>query len=494
MRIVLSASVALSLALLAGRLTGLLRELELAALFGISSQADAAVLLLAIPDLLVNLLLSGGLSAALVPHFNTLARPQAVALFRQASIIVALFFGAAGALLVAWPQGLFYLIAPGMRWQILGGTAGLLAVAMAIPLTGMAGVAGAYLNASQRFFVTGCGTLIFNTVVLVALLCARGHADPLLLLACGIAGGAAFRWGAQLLALDRSVWRAAPPAPPIDRALVCAFGSAALAAALMLLAPILVRAMASTIGPGAIASFNYAQKLMELPVAILITSISTVALSRLSVLHANKMAAAAATAVSRDTQYALLLAVAVTLLGVWFSDSVVHVLFSRGKMDAVALGQVSALTRVALLSVPLIAISSMAVADLNASKKTHLVLKITFFCVLTLPLLAWPGLANSSALGLMAAVVAFQAVVAIALGRASTLRLLGENGLFACWPYLIAVAIIAALVVVADLVLHPSLHWLRLLFPLCGLAAVVLLPVRHFLRSHSTLQQLPTAV
>lgn len=94
----------------------------------------------------------------------------------------------------------------------------------------------------------------------------------------------------------------------------------------------------------------------------------------------------------------------------------------------------------------------------------------------------------------MAAVVAFQAVVAIALGRASTLRLLGENGLFACWPYLIAVAIIAALVVVADLVLHPSLHWLRLLFPLCGLAAVVLLPVRRFLRFHSTLQQLPTAV
>jgi len=175
------------------------------------------------------------------------------------------------------------------------------------------------------------------------------------------------------------VWRAAPPAPPIDRTLVRAFGSAALAAALMLLAPILVRAMASTIGPGAIASFNYAQKLMELPVAILITSISTVALSRLSVLHANKMAAAAATAVSRDTQYALLLAVAVTLLGVWFSDSVVHVLFSRGKMDAVALGQVSALTRVALLSVPLIAISSMAVADLNASKKTHLVLKIYIF-------------------------------------------------------------------------------------------------------------------
>lgn len=486
-----SASVLLSMTLLAGRLTGLLRELVLASVFGVTANADVAVLLLTFPDLLVNLLISGGLSAALVPRFGSIRAEQAMALFRQVSLAVLVLFGLAGMALVVWPQAVFSLLAPGVQWPLMAGALSLAAVAVAIPLTGAAGVSGAYLNANHRFFVAGCGTLIFNVCILSALLLARGSSDLLTFLAAGIAIGAALRWLSQLAALPGNVWRAKVEVPLVDMALVKAFAAATLASALMLMAPIVIRAMASTLGSGAIASFNYAQKLVELPVGILITSISTVALSRLSTLHAKNKSSEAAASVTRDTQYALLVAMAVTVPGIWFADSVVHVVFARGEMGALALMRVTELTRVALLSIPCVAISSMAIASLNAGKRTHEVLKVTIGSLFLLPFLALPGLLLSSEQGLMLAVVGFQTIAAAWLAHLAKLRLFGCTGVIGVltWPYFAATVGAAVLTAALDWALGLQNHWLRLLLAGCGFA-FSLLSVRHFRVSHARLEQI----
>jgi putative peptidoglycan lipid II flippase len=482
----ISASVLLSLTMLAGRLSGLLRELVLASAFGVTPSADVAVLLLTFPDLLVNLLISGGLSAALVPRFTTLRPEDAKVLFRRASVVILVLFGFFGGALAAWPQAVFTLLAPGLQWPLMSGALSLTAVAIAIPLTGAAGVAGAYLNANHRFFVTGCGTLIFNVCILSALLLARGSSEILTFLAAGIAVGAALRWLSQLATMPDGVWRSQAEGPLVDKALVKAFAAATLASALMLMAPIVVRAMASTIGSGAIASFNYAQKLVELPVGILITSISTVALSRLSALQAQNKSSEAAESVIRDTQYALLIAMAVTVPGLWFADSVVHIVFARGEMGSLALMRVTDLTRVALLSIPCVAISSMAIASLNADKRTHDVLKVTVGSLFILPFLALPGLILSSEQGLMAAVVAFQAIAAVWLARLAKLRLFGSTGVVcpSTWRYL-AVAVGAAVLAAAlDWAIGMQNHWLRLLLAGCGFFLSVL-SVRHFRMSNA---------
>lgn len=486
-----SASILLSMTLLAGRLTGLLRELALASVFGVTPNADVAVLLLTFPDLLVNLLISGGLSAALVPRFGTIRAEQSMVLFRQVSMAVLVLFGLAGMAVVAWPQAVFSLIAPGMQWPLMAGALSLTAVAIAIPLTGAAGVAGAYLNANHRFFVTGCGTLIFNVCVLSALLLARGSSELLTFLAAGIAVGAALRWLSQLATLPGDVWRSQADGPLMDKALVKAFTAATLASALMLMVPIVIRAMASTLGSGAIASFNYAQKLVELPVGILITSISTVALSRLSTLHAENKSSEAAASVIRDTQYALLVAIAVTVPGIWFADSVVHVVFARGEMGPLALVRVTDLTRVAFLSIPCVAISSMAIASLNASKRTHEVLKVTIGSLFILPFLALPGLLLSSEQGLMLAVVGFQAIAAAWLAQLAKLHLFGSAGVFgpSMWRYFAAAVGAAVLVAALDWAMGLQNHWLRLLLAGCGFAFSVL-AVRHFRVSHTRLEEI----
>lgn len=480
----INAGLILSLALLAGRLAGLLRELLLAATFGLSAEADAAVLMLSIPDLFVNLLAAGGLSAALVPRMSTLEAGRAARLLRHATLAALAAFGVLGLLLACWPRLLFELLAPGLVLPFGGASATAMALGVAVPLTAAAGVAGAYLNAQGKFFVTGCGTLLFNAAVLLALLLAQGGGDALLLLACGIAAGAAVRWGAQLATMPAPAWRCDARGPVHDRALVHAFLTAAASSALLLLAPLIVRAMASTLGAGAIASFNYAQKLIELPVAILITSVSTVALTRLSALHGSGAAPAMQRALAADTRYAVLIGTAVAALGILFADAVVAVLFGRGQMAPADLARVALLTRIALLGVPFVALSSMAAAGINARQQSPRLVRPTVTALAALPLLAAPGLVLQSEAALMGAVVAFQACVAILLARTARLPLAGQDGVLdrSLLPVLGAVLGACALAALLDLAWAPAQQWLRLVLAAFGFG-LALLPIRKLART-----------
>lgn len=485
MRMNLSASLVLSVALMLGRFTGLLRELELASLFGVSRTADLAILLLTLPDILVNLLVAGGISASLVPRFSTLVPAQAIVLFRQATVGVLVLFGVAGLVLVAWPQGFFYLIAPGIPAPFGPGEIMLVAVGLAIPLTGAAGISGAYLNANQRFMAAGSGTLFFNLIVLCALVFARGSAAPLLILAWGVLGGAVLRWAIQLVVLPRMAWFEKSVGLLIDKTLIKSFAIASTGSVLLLLAPLFVRSIASTIGSGAIASFNYAQKLIELPLTILITAIGTVALSKLSLLHAKNKVEEARDVVVRDTQYAMLVSGVLLLLGVWFSEAVVTVIFGRGKMDAAAIVRISDLTRIAFFGLPFAALSTMAAAKLNASHRVGLVLKSNFRALLLLPLLILPGLIGRSEQLLMLAVVGFQAIASLLLARAARLDLMGSGAVFcaATWPYFLATLGIALTAILVDVQIQTSNSWLKLALAGASFGLAMIFPIKQFLKS-----------
>ncbi|WP_219927722.1 hypothetical protein, partial [Aeromonas sp. HMWF016] len=57
-----------SFALFLGRISGFLRELFIASSFGVSKTSDLIIVLLSIPDVLVNLLVGGALGMILVPE------------------------------------------------------------------------------------------------------------------------------------------------------------------------------------------------------------------------------------------------------------------------------------------------------------------------------------------------------------------------------------------------------------------------------------------
>jgi putative peptidoglycan lipid II flippase len=418
--------------LLLGRVSGLFRELELARAFGISRQADIAVVLLTLPDLLVNLLLSGGLSSALVPRFKQLPVDAREALFRQVSLLSALAFALAGVVLFLYPKAVFGLMAPGVAGlSALAGSGVVAGVALALPLTALSGVTAAYLNAHGRYLIAGAGTLLFNLCVIAVLVLHARGANTLVSLAFAIGAGATLRLVTQVAVLPRSTWHSLSLGPLADRIMLQAFAAGVFASAMALIPQVVVRAAASLLGSGAVASFNYAQKLVELPVGILITTISTVALTKLSGLIAEKREDAVRLELFKDLRMACLLGVLVVVLGLAFAEPVVSLLFGRGQMDPAALARVTALTRVALLGIPFVAISSLMIAVLNARLLTSTVFRVTLYGVLVLPLLTAPGLWLRSDGLLMGAVVVFQALVALGLARKADVQLVGTGGVFA---------------------------------------------------------------
>jgi len=68
---ILLSTIVLNVGLLLGRLSGFVRESIVATTYGTSSQADIVVLMLTVPDLLVNILVGGAMGAVLIPEFNS---------------------------------------------------------------------------------------------------------------------------------------------------------------------------------------------------------------------------------------------------------------------------------------------------------------------------------------------------------------------------------------------------------------------------------------
>lgn len=427
--LLLRASAVLAIALFAGRIAGFARELILASTLGVTESADVAILLLTLPDLLVNLLLSGGLSVALIPLFRAWEVDRAQALLRQSVLLIAVVFSLLAAALAWQPEVWLAILAPGVRLAADGAwREGVWQVALAVPLTALAGVSTAWLNARDKFFVAGCGTLLFNVCVIAALVWGFDSADSLSWLCLGILAGAAVRLASQWSTLPVGMWRPRPGPWLVDRTLVRSFATALLAASLMLLVPVVVRALASLLGGGTIAAFNYATKLVELPVGILITTIATVAFPRLAQLHAIGHRDAVLDDLSACLRRATLLSIAVVASGWWFADAVVALLFQRGRVDAEAVSQVTALTRTLFGSVPFIGVATLATAGLNAQGRTGTVLRLTLVCLVALPVLGAPGLLWRSPVALASGLVLFHVLLSLMLLRELGLPWLGVQG------------------------------------------------------------------
>ncbi|MCU9951386.1 murein biosynthesis integral membrane protein MurJ [Pseudomonas sp. PDM13] len=421
-RNLLGAGLFLSLALMGGRLAGFGREILIASSFGLSAEADVAIILLSIPDLLVNLLLSGGLSVALVPALRSADSGKEAALFFQASIVVGGGFATLATIFVMAPTAWFGLLAPGVlsplrwldNWMIY-------AIAVAIPLTALSGVSSATLNARDRFFVAGCGTLIFNLCVIGGLFYAVTIGGAYLSWLCaGIFLGALIRWLSQLLALrvgrlpkvyDASYgW-------VLDKQLLLGFVAGLASASLLVVVPLILRAGASWLGEGELAAFNYAVKLVELPLGIIITTLATVAFPRLSEAHDRQDTGAFNDILNVSLQRSVLLSIVIVLCGLPFIDAVISIIFGAGQINTAGLQHITALTQVALLSVPFVGISSLAAAAVNAQRRPSEVLRRTAVVMLFLPLLCLPGLWMKEPVVLMLALPVFHMMLAANLVR-----------------------------------------------------------------------------
>lgn len=348
--------------LLLGRFTGFSREWVLSARAGASAESDLAIVLLTLPDLLVNLLLGGGLGATLVPVLQQLNSAHRQRLTLQVTLLVAVVFAAVALLLGLASPSLLALLAPGVPLADRLSAAGPLNLALiALPLTAVAGVSAAFLNASGRFGLGACGTALFNLVVIAALVMRL----PLVwAVAAGVVGGALLRLlvqalgaGWRLRELGSSPWL-------LNQTLLRRFvGNFGFVTALVLLAPI-ARAAASTVDPGALSLFNYASKLVDLPMGVLMGSLSTVLLPHLA-------ANPSGLTIWRVTRFTLVSTLAISLTACVLATPLVQLVYFRADFQPAQiqqLGQATALAFAFLLPQAMVSLFGTVFAALGRTR------------------------------------------------------------------------------------------------------------------------------
>lgn len=362
----------LSLMMMAGRLTGFLRELLLARTFGAGVEADLAIVLLTLPDIFTGLLLAGGLNAALVPAFKQFEAQAAARLFVQIITAITLIFSAFALLIFLWPWIVVSLVAPGLA-PLYGASRSViwLCVGLAIAATAATGVTSAMLNAQSRFGVVGAGTLIFNTTVMIGLIFSTSKVVGVEIFAFFVLVACLIRLSSQLVGVRAIPLASAFSENLISRNLILAFFGAFSATSLVVLVPVVVRSMGSMMGPGSLATINYATKLIELPLGIVITTISIVALPALADCYARNDLAAMGRRFRTGVWRGFLFAVAIGLPMAAFSVEIVAGVFGMSGLSAEVIGQIARILQVLTLTLPLIAISSMQGVLLNASARSR---------------------------------------------------------------------------------------------------------------------------
>ncbi len=462
--------------LLASRLLGLLRETAQAAAFGTSGLADVVVLMLTIPDWITGVLASGALAYVLLPHWARQVSPAQRALQRRvARVLVATGVGL-GVLLVLYADRLMAMLAPGLPAQLAPVSRQAVwwsAVALVPAL--LASLWATRLQHLRDFVGVYAANLVFTGIVTLALLLATTglHASS----------------GAQVLgpalvvaALLRLAWlawrmhRAGDTLVPVAKQQAAPVGAdaapamrvwlwASLAAGLPLALPFAARSLASGEGAGQLATFNYAWKLVELPLLLAVQLVATLAFPVVARTLADGRDLAPA--LRRAFALAWVLGCAAVAALVAGAPAIAQLLFGWGRMTPQGVQQVASWGLAGAWG--LLPQALLAVAMTVLASRSRMGPVVAAHGLALAVLLAWGSGAGVNGAHLMWALNAASVLVALV-----ALASLGREALdWLPWPAMAASAATLALLAVLSRLMPVYMNNMPLSLAAAGLAAII---------------------
>jgi putative peptidoglycan lipid II flippase len=350
----LRAASTISLFTLASRVTGLLREVVVASMFGAGASFDAFNVAFRIPNLLRRLFGEGAFSQAFVP---TLARVRAaegdsathllidaVATVLFSVLVITCIAGVVAAPLVVW------LMASGLERS----DQATVMTRIMFPYIGfisLVSLSSGVLNTWKRFAVPAATPVLLNVAMIGAAwvlvpVFERAGIERIYALAVGVMLGGVLQLAVQIPALARlgvlprialggsafaSAWR-----NPGVRTILRQMAPALLGVSVAQLSILINTQIASHQGVGAVSWLSYADRLMEFPTALLGVALGAVLVPQLSAAQGRGDAAGYSGMLDWGLRLALVLALPCAAALLVFPEALVSTLFQRGKFDALA--------------------------------------------------------------------------------------------------------------------------------------------------------------
>lgn len=356
----LRAASTISFFTLISRITGLAREVIVAAMFGAGASMDAFNVAFRIPNLLRRLFGEGAFTQAFVPilaHTRTADGDDATRRLVDA-VATVLFW----TLLLVCIIGV--IVSPIVVWAMASGLAHFeQAVVMTrwmfpyIGLISLVSLSAGVLNTWKRFGVPAATPVLLNVASITAAWWlapwfALHGIEPVYALAVGVMAGGVIQLAIQVPALARigalPKISLRPRAIRIDwhhpgvRRVMRQMAPALLGVSVAQLSVLINTQIASHQGVGAVSWLGYADRLMEFPTAMLGVALGSVLIPQLSAAQARDDATAYSGLLDWGLRLTLMLALPCAVALLVFPTALVSTLFQRGAFDAFAVQKTAA--------------------------------------------------------------------------------------------------------------------------------------------------------
>ncbi|MDX8396680.1 MAG: murein biosynthesis integral membrane protein MurJ [Mariprofundaceae bacterium] len=323
------------------RILGFIRDILLARLLGAGILADAFFVAFKLPNFFRRLFAEGTLTVALVPILAEQRQKSeeqahdylnALAGLLLATLLV---FTILGMILMPW---LLLAFAPGFHDEPERWDQALILARWMFPYLAMISLAAmswAVLNAYRKFSVAAASPALLNiAIIFAAIVLAPSFENPALALAIGVLFGGFLQLAIQFPALKRIGWVPKPTFKPRLAAItqtLALFGPAVLAVAAVQINILVGTILATLLPAGAVSYLYYADRIVQLPLALFGIAIGTALLPTLAdhAAHQRKDESC------RDLRDGLTWLTWITLpamIGIlWLAEPIITTLFEHGK-------------------------------------------------------------------------------------------------------------------------------------------------------------------
>ena len=471
-----------SLLTLASRITGQVREMLMASVFGASAMTDAFNVAFRLPNMFRRLFAEGAFSQAFVPVLGTTRAQEGDARTHQlvdhvASVLLAVLLLTCAVGVLAAP-GLVWLLASGLQQDARGYEAAVVMARWMFPYIGfmsLVALGAGILNTWKRFAVPAFTPVLLNVAMILAAWLgapwfARLGLEPIYAMAAGVLLGGVLQLGLQVTALHRVgmlprprlAWQAlrAAWADEGTRRVARLMGPALLGVGVAHLSAIINLQIASHLTPGSVSWMSYAERLMEFPTALLGVALGVVLTPQLVSAKAAGDPQQYSAMLDWGLRLVVLIAVPCTVALLVFPMPLIAVLYERGAFGALEVQQTArALVGygaglVGLVAIKVLAPGYYASQDIRTPVRVAIgVLVLTqLFNLALVPSMAHAGLTLAISLGALINA----AVLLIGLMRRGSYRP-GPGW----WRLLLQVAAASALLAVFLMWAAASLPWQR---------------------------------
>lgn len=420
-----------SLLTLVSRITGLVRELLMAATFGVSALTDAFNVAFRIPNLLRRLFAEGAFSQAFVPVLAGVREKEGDEETRQMvdqiatvlawALTITCVLGVLGAPVLVWAM------ASGLKQSPQGFEAAVFMTRWMFPyiaFMSFVALSAGILNTWKRFAVPAATPVLLNVAMIAAAYWGAPWfkslgLEPIYAMAGGVLLGGALQLAVQIPALHRlgmlprvrlrwSSLRAAWSHPGTRRVTTLML-PALLGVSVAQISLLINTQIASHLVTGSVSWLTYADRLMEFPTAMLGVALGVVLLPQLAAAKAADDAVRYSGLLDWGLRLVVLLAVPCAVALLTFSKPLVAVLYHYGAFTAADVQQTSAALMgygaglIGLIAIKVLAPGFYAQQDIRTPVKIAIFVLVLTQCLnlLLVPYLAHAGLALAIGLGAM---------------------------------------------------------------------------------------------